>query len=83
MSDFVIMPYKDYKDACESIRSKTGKTELIASGFLKSEIDSIGDSLVLWNAITNNGNRTHCSGMFANYDQAGTTWNFDIITCKN
>lgn len=41
MSEFVIMPKQDYVDACNAIRAKTGKTDLIPSGALKPEIDSI------------------------------------------
>lgn len=41
MSEFVMMPKADYEAACNSIRAKTGKTELIKSGAMSTEIDSI------------------------------------------
>lgn len=41
MSDYAYMPFSDYEDACDAIRSKTGKTDLIKSGDMASEIDSI------------------------------------------
>ena len=36
-----VIPYADYKAACDSVRAKTGKTDLIKSGELSTEIDSI------------------------------------------
>ena len=41
MSDYVIMPSADYKAACDSIRAKTKKTDLIKSGDMATEIDGI------------------------------------------
>lgn len=38
MSDYVIMPKADYVAACDAIRAKTGKTDLIKSGDMESEI---------------------------------------------
>lgn len=42
LTDYVIMPGADYQAACDKIREKTGKTDLIKSGDLASEIESIG-----------------------------------------
>lgn len=41
MAEYVVMPKEDYEAACNSIRGKTGKTDLIKSGDLSAEIDSI------------------------------------------
>lgn len=41
MAEYVIMPKADYEAACNSIRAKTGKTDVIKSGSLSTEIDSI------------------------------------------
>ena len=41
MTEYVIMPKDDYQNACNSIRAKTGKTALIKSGDMASEIDSL------------------------------------------
>lgn len=41
MAKYVVMPKADYEAACNSIRAKTGKTDLIKSGSLSAEIDSI------------------------------------------
>ena len=41
LTDYVIMPGQDYQDACDSIRAKTGKTDLIKSGEMATEIGSI------------------------------------------
>ena len=39
--EYVIMPKQDYKAVCDAIRAKTGKTDLIKSGDMASEIESI------------------------------------------
>lgn len=41
MADYAVMPKSDYQAACNAVRAKTGKTEVITSGNLSSEIDSI------------------------------------------
>lgn len=41
MSDIVIMPKADYQATCDAIRARTGKTDLIKSGDLKTEIEAI------------------------------------------
>lgn len=38
MSEYVIMPKADYVAACDAIRAKTGKTDLIKSGDMEPEI---------------------------------------------
>ena len=38
---FAIIPCADYKATCDVIRAKTGKTDLIMSGDMASEIESI------------------------------------------
>ena len=38
MSEYVIMPKADYVAACDAIREKTGKTDLIKSGDMRPEI---------------------------------------------
>ena len=38
MSEYVRMPKADYVAACNAIRTKTGKTELIKSGEMEAEI---------------------------------------------
>lgn len=51
LTDYVIMPGQDYEDACDAIRAKTGKTDLIKSGEMATEIESIsgggGDNIVV------------------------------------
>jgi hypothetical protein len=39
--EYAIIPTADYKAACDAIRAKTGKTDLIKSGGLKLEVESI------------------------------------------
>ena len=39
--EYAIIPAADYKEACDFIRSKSGKTDLIKSGQLKAEIEGI------------------------------------------
>lgn len=41
LTDYVIMPSSDYQAICDSIRAKTGKTELLKSGDIASAIDNI------------------------------------------
>ena len=41
MSDYVIMPTEDYKAACDTIRAASGKTTLIKSGDMSSEISAL------------------------------------------
>ncbi len=41
MSEYVMMPKTDYQNACNYIRSLSGKTDLIKSGDLKTEIESV------------------------------------------
>lgn len=41
MNDYVIMPSSDYKNACDTIRSATGRTNLIKSGDLSTEIAGV------------------------------------------
>jgi len=41
MTDYIIVPRADYKNACDSIRTQTGKTALLKSGELSAAIDSI------------------------------------------
>ena len=41
MPEFAIIPTSDYKEACDFIRSKSGKTEPIVSGNLRAEIEGI------------------------------------------
>lgn len=54
MSEYVIMPKADYVAACNAIRAKTEKTDLIKSGDLESEILGIesGGSDVPYTTIT-------------------------------
>lgn len=41
MAEYVIMPKADYESACDATRAKTGKTDLIKSGELGTEIGGI------------------------------------------
>lgn len=41
LTDYVIMPSADYQATCDAIREKTGKTDILKSGDLASEISSI------------------------------------------
>lgn len=44
LTDYIIMPGADYQAACDKIREKSGKTDLIKSGDLASEIEGIAGS---------------------------------------
>lgn len=44
MAEYVIMPKADYTAACDAIREKTGKTDLIKSGELATQISGITSS---------------------------------------
>lgn len=41
MTDYAIMPLIDYQNICNSVRAKTGKSEVLKSGDLSGEIESI------------------------------------------
>ena len=45
ITDYVIMPGKDYQDACNAIREKTGETDEIKSGEMASEIHKISTEI--------------------------------------
>ena len=47
LTDYVIMPGADYQAACDAVRAKTGKTNLIKSGDFANEINSIATNLPL------------------------------------
>ena len=40
MADYAVMPFADYKAACDAVRAKTGGTDAITSGELASQISS-------------------------------------------
>lgn len=44
LTDYIIMPSVDYQAACDKLREKSGKTELIKSGDLATEIEAIAGS---------------------------------------
>lgn len=41
LTDYIIMPGADYRAACDKLREKSGKTDLIKSGDLAAAIGSI------------------------------------------
>ena len=41
MTDYAIMPLTDYQNICNSVRAKTGKSEVLKSGDLSGEIEGI------------------------------------------
>lgn len=41
LTEYVMMPGEDYQAACDMLRSKTGKTDLIKSGDLETEIGNL------------------------------------------
>jgi hypothetical protein len=41
LTNYVIMPGEDYQAICDKVRAKTGKTDVIKSGDLATEIDGI------------------------------------------
>lgn len=59
MADFVVMPKTDYQDACDAVREKTGKSDLIKSGEMSTEIRNIpvggGDTEVIEQMIDESG----------------------------
>ena len=44
LTDYVIMPGADYQALCDKIREKTGKTDIIKSGDLVTEIEEVANS---------------------------------------
>lgn len=55
MSDYAVMPIKDYKNACDAVREKTGKTDKIMSGNMAAkitEVFDVGKKSALPNTIT-------------------------------
>lgn len=55
-TDYAILPTADYKAACDAIRAKTGKTNLIKSGDLAAEIADIETEPILQEkTVTENG----------------------------
>jgi hypothetical protein len=38
---YSLIPTADYKAACDAIRAKTGKTDLIKSGDMAAEVESV------------------------------------------
>lgn len=44
LTDYVIMPGSDYQALCDKIREKTGKTDVIKSGDLATEIEEVANS---------------------------------------
>ena len=50
LTEYVIMPGEDYQAACDAIRAKSGKTDLIKSGEMATEINSI-TTKGLWEQI--------------------------------
>ena len=76
MTDYVIMPRTDYKAICDSIRSKTDKTDTLKSGEISDQINALEptgsrqNGVVegkqaeydrFWDAFQENGNRTNYS----------------------
>lgn len=47
LTDYVIMPGADYKDACDAVREKTGGTEPIKSGQMGDLIRGLSDETLL------------------------------------
>jgi hypothetical protein len=52
LTDYVIMPGADYQAACDAIRAKTKKTDLIKSSELANEISSLTSGLPLEYKLT-------------------------------
>lgn len=44
LTDYVIMPGSDYQALCDKIREKTGKTDVIKSGDLATEVEEVANS---------------------------------------
>lgn len=72
-----VMPLKDYKDTCDTIREKTGTTELIKSGELADKVSEVyvagysESELNYWNGFTNSGTRKNYDRAFAECDMEG------------
>lgn len=66
MAEFALMPFADYKNACDAIRAKTGGVEEITSGDMAEQIQSIdsgGESVeVIPLAVNANGTYTAPEG---------------------
>ena len=80
MSEYVIMPSNDYQNVCDTIREASGKTDLIKSGDLSSEIaeltkkigkasfkSSVMPSETVWTSVT------YGDGKFVAVSQYSTT----------
>lgn len=76
MSQYAVMPIADYTAACDTIREKTGSTEVIKSGEMPSAIDEVyaageqSEYDISWDACQNFGKRTDYQ-----YGFAGSSWN--------
>lgn len=82
MSDFAVMPLKDYIDACDAIRSKTASTEVIKSGEIPKKISEVYEAGKkseydrFWDIYQNYGNRTNYTTAF------GSCWNKELFKPK-
>lgn len=87
MSEHAVMPIADYKNACDTIRSKTGGTEVIKSGEMAEQISGVYDKGIeqgkqaewnsFWDNYQQNGNRTNYYAAFN-----GSGWNNETFKPK-
>ncbi len=87
MTDYVLMPGAHYRQICETVREKTGKTQLLRSQDLAEEIRSLGSDGcydMFWDTYQQNGQRTNYYQMFVQNGWDDSTFCPKYpITCKN
>ena len=80
MTDYVMMPAKEYRNICAAVREKTGGTTLLRSGELAekiSEISAEGSQETFWDAFQSNGTATNYQNAFRS-----KWWNDEIFCPK-
>ncbi len=83
MSKNAIMPLTDYENVCNTIREKTGSSDLIKSGELTEKINEVfekgkqAEHSDFWDKYQNNGKRTNYDGVFF-----GKGWTEDTFKPK-
>lgn len=86
MTDYVLMPGVHYRDICNAVRQKSGKTELLRSGELADEILNLSDAFydAFWDAYQQNGERVNYYQRFAQdgWNDATFQPKYPII-CRN
>lgn len=86
MTDYVLMPEAHYRDICNAVRQRSGKTEPLCSGELAGEIQSLPDGFydAFWDAYQQNGERVNYYQRFAQDGWNDATFQPKYpIVCRN